>query len=163
MLRQIILFSREANMQSNSFISYSLFSRNALSLFNSLARDQYIGYIAQVIMGLEKLSSHVKQVYFPSPSFYTLWYLIFVEKVEFIMPKLPTQRVKQAPSKYYSIPMGVWSHESSHLHYLCGFCTLGSAFNTSFLDGSPPCPFCWAGLLLLRQVLQTFSCHVRSE
>lgn len=38
-----------------------------------------------------------------------------------------------------------WSHESSHLHYPNEFCILGSAFNTTFLDQSSLCPFCWSG------------------
>lgn len=210
MLRQIILFSGEANMQSNPFISYSLFSGNALSLFNSLTTDQHI-----------KLSSQLKQVCYWSPSFYTPWYLIFAEQVEFIMPKFLTHRVNQVwylvwePQKFtevvkllsrlcqqegiasytpllsqesepgitlctwvslwcklltswywrvvrnrYSISLLSWSHESSHLHNLHGFCMLDSVFNSSFLDESTLCFFCWTGLLLLRQLLQTLSCSV---
>lgn len=52
MLRQILHFGREANVQCNIFISYSLLSGNALSPFNSVARDQYIGYMPQTILRL---------------------------------------------------------------------------------------------------------------
>lgn len=48
------------------------------------------------------------------------------------------------PYKLYSVPMLLWSHGRSHLHHPNGFCIVGSALNTTFLDQSTLWPFCWS-------------------
>lgn len=77
-------------MQCNTFISYSLLSGNAFSPFNSLARDQYIGYMPQAILRLWKFSIHVNKFVIQALASRFPCYLTFAEQVEFITPEFST-------------------------------------------------------------------------